>query len=383
MTGPMTGRQRMLAAYRGEKVDRAPIWLREGFPVAEPFPTTDDFAHGWMHDPLYRSLFDDVAPHVAAMRSWGLGGWGNRYLMVPPDRIHTTETRVSPDLIRIDGWIETPRGRLTFVNERRRDDATVWYRQPPVASVEDLKKLAEVPFAVKPSDIDPSIRNYQRAHDEVGEAGVVRMSVSSPIVSLSHCMSFDLFLELTLSQNAFYHELLRELTRRSLALIDAIFQGRKLDTVVNFGGSEQCTPPMMAPRAFDEFVVPYDGAMVARLKEYGILTSCHCHGKISRALRCMIDMGFDGTDPVEPLPAGDLTTRQAREIADGKITVIGNLEWSELCFAEPAQIRQRVREILALGKERLILGTSAAPISWITPRLAENYRAFVEAALDQ
>ncbi len=122
--------------------------------------------------------------------------------------------------------------------------------------------------------------------------------------------------------------------------------------------------------------------MVARLKEYGLITSCHCHGKLSRALHCIRDIGFDGTDPVEPPPAGDLTYAQAREVAGGKVTLIGNIEWSELCFAEPAHIRRRVREVLSLGKERLILSTSAGPIGPITPRIAENYRAFVETALE-
>jgi|YNPNPStandDraft_1061719.scaffolds.fasta_scaffold43469_1 uroporphyrinogen-III decarboxylase len=382
MTATMTGRQRMLAAYRGQPVDRAPIWLREGFPVGEPYPAPDDFSNGWMHEPLYQALYQDIAPHADAMVGWGFGGWGNRYLMVPPDCIHTTERQISPDAIRIYGTITTPRGDLTFINERKRHDATTWYVKPPVETVEDLKKLAEVPFSVSPGDLEPYLAHYQEALDTVGERGVVRTSFSSPIVCISHCMSFDTFLEMTITQNHFFHELLQELTRRGLAIIDALFGGRALDTVVNFGGSEQCTPPMMAPQAFDEFVVPYDGPMVARLKEYGIITSCHCHGKIRHALRCIRDMGFDGTDPVEPPPAGDVTYAEAREIVGDQVTLIGNLEWSELCFAEPAHIRNRVKELLSLGNRRLILSTSAGPTGPITPRLAENYRAFVETALE-
>lgn len=382
MTPTMTGRQRMLAAHRGEPVDRAPIWLREGFPVGERYPAADDFSNGWMHDPLYKALYDDIAPHADVIAGWGFGGWGNRYLMVSPERIHTTETQVSPDVIRIDGVIETPRGDLTFVNERWRHDATVWYLKPPVATLDDLKKLIEAPFAVTPADLEPYLANYERALALVGDAGVVRTGFSSPIVCISHCMHFDAFLEMTITENAFFHELLGELTRRGLAIIDSLFGGRNLDTVVNFGGSEQCTPPMMSYRSFDQFVVPYDGPMVARLKEYGIITSCHCHGKISRALHCIRDMGFDATDPVEPPPAGDVTYAQAREISQGKVTLIGNVEWDQLCFAQADEIRQQVREILALGNDRLILSTSAGPISQITPQIADTYRAFVAAALE-
>jgi uroporphyrinogen-III decarboxylase len=68
--------------------------------------------------------------------------------------------------------------------------------------------------------------------------------------------------------------------------------------------------------------------------------------------------------------------------SSGRVTLIGNLEWDEMCFAEPAHIRQRVKDILSLGKQRLILSTSPGPIGHITPEVAANYRAFVEAALE-
>ena len=378
----MTSKQRLKAALVGEPVDRAPIWLREGFPVAEAYPSQDDFSSAWMWAPLYRELYEHVAPHADAIRSWGIGGWGNRFLMIPPNRIHATERQVSPDVLRSEGYIDTPRGKLPFINEKRRGHDTWWHVKPPVGSLADLIKLSEVPFSVTAEDMAPYAARYEQVYREVGERGLVRMSYSSPIVCISGCMRFDLFLELSLAERGFFHELLAELSRRGVALIDALFQGRELDTLVNFGGSEQCTPPMMAPQAYAEYVAPYDGPMVARLKEYGILTSCHCHGKIAHALRCMIDIGYDGTDPVEPPPAGDVTYAQAREIAGDRITVEGNLEWDEMCFSEPGAIRERVVEILSHGARRLILSTSAGPVSAIDERLAANYRALVDTVLE-
>lgn len=382
MVKTMTGRQRMLAAHRGEAVDRVPIWLREGFPIAQSYPDRDDFGSGWMWDPVYLDLYRHVSPHVDAIASWGLGGWPNRYLMVPPERIHSVETRLSRDVKRFEVSIDTPRGTLVSITEEKRGSDTTWHLKPLVESVEDLKKLAEVPFDVRPSDLDPFVEGFRRVHAQVGDAGIVRTSLSSPIVAISHCMQFQFFLELSITERELFHELLTELTRRNLLLIDAAFNGRHLDTVVNIGGSEQCTPPMMAPRTYDEYVVPYDGAMVTRLKQHGVMSSCHCHGKINYALGCIRDMGFVATDPVEPPPAGDVTYAQARAIADGKVTLIGNLEWDELCFAEPAQIRAHVKEVLSHGPERLILSASAGPICAIDPRLAANYKAMVATALE-
>ena len=381
MNGEMTGKERLTAALKGEPVDRVPIWLREGFPIGESYPEPDDFTRGWQHDQIYQDLFRDISPYADAIYRWGISGWMNRFLMMPPHRIHTRETMVGTDLKRVEGIIDTPRGDLTFVKEVKRGSATGWTAKAPVESVDDLKKLAEVPFEFDPSGIEPSIDVYRRAHEQVGDRGIMRLGISSPIVCISGCMTLEMFLELSLTEKALFHELLEEITRRNLIVIDAVFKGRSLDTIVNFGGSEQCTPPMMRPSAFDEFVVPYDGQLVERLKEYGILVTCHCHGKIRHALRCLIDMGFDSTDPVEPPRAGDVTYAEAREIADGKITLIGNLEWTELAFADAAHIRKRVKDIMELGHDRLILGSSAGPISAITPRLADNYRAWIEAAL--
>jgi uroporphyrinogen decarboxylase len=138
----------------------------------------------------------------------------------------------------------------------------------------------------------------------------------------------------------------------------------------------------MHPESFDEYVVPYDGAIVSYLRERGIPVNCHCHGKISHALRCMINMGFDSTDPTEPPPAGDVTFAEAREIAGDEITLLGNLEFDELENASADHIKKRVREILAFGNRRVIVSASAGPISRVTPRLAENYRAMVDTALE-
>jgi uroporphyrinogen-III decarboxylase len=379
---PMTGKQRLAAALRGEPVDRAPIWLREGFPIGELLPAADDFTQGWQQDPLYQDLYRDIARHADAIRSWPLGGWDNRFLNIPPSAIHTVTRQFSPDVRRIEGYVDTPRGRLTYVNEVKRGHNTVWHVKPLVETLGELEMLAEAPFAIRPADLDEAVRGYQRAHDEVGERGLVRTSLSSPVVCISACMPFQLFLELSLTEGGLFHELCQVVCDRNLAIFDALFRGRQLDTIVNIGGAEQCTPPMMPPQAFDEYVVPYEGPMVARLKEYGIMASCHCHGRIRHALPLLVQMGYDSTDPVEPPPAGDVTYAQARELAQGRITLMGNLEWDELALAEPEHIRARVREILALGTHRLILAASAGPISAITPRIAENYRAWIDAAYE-
>jgi uroporphyrinogen-III decarboxylase len=138
----------------------------------------------------------------------------------------------------------------------------------------------------------------------------------------------------------------------------------------------------MAPQAFDEYVVPYDGAIIKRLKRAGVMVNVHCHGKVRHALKCMAEMGVDSTDPVEPPPAGDVSFEEARGIVGDRMTLVGNLEWDEFTHLTPGEIRKRVRKVCSLGKDRVILAASAGPTTYITPRVADNIKAFVDAGLE-
>ena len=332
----MTGKERMQAALSGDSVDRAPIWLREGFEVDEDAPDSEDFLDGWKSDTVYQDALQYVAPHIDIIRGWSAGHM-NRFLMIPPDYIHRAEPEIQGDEMIRKGFIRTPKGDLPFKGQSKRHNNNHWITEHPVKSIEDLRKVAEIPWKL---DREAVARNaaasYPAALREIGNRGVLRFGVSSPIVVISGLMNLQLFLELSFIYREYMHELLKEITRRSLEVLEVVFGGDKVfDTTANLGGSEQVTPPMMAPEMFDEFVAPYDGPIIAFLKEKGIPVNVHCHGKIRYALNCMREMGVESTDPVEPPPAGDVTFAEAQQIVDGKITLIGNLEFNEFMYLDP------------------------------------------------
>lgn len=391
----MTGKERMLAAICGKEVDRPPIWLREGFNIGgnikgEPLQNlkgmerelSSDFYLGWKDDPLYRELFEYLNSVADTMVSWNIAEHINRFLVIPPEHIRRKIVKIDDCTCIIDGWIETPRGALTFKDKLIRGFNTFWRIDYPVSTVEDLRKMAAIPFHFSPSVLEPYIKAYEEKLHAVGDRGILQIGFPSPIVAISGTMSLEDFLAMSLVEKHFFHELLQEITRRLLIITDAIFANRRLETIVNFGGAEQCTPPLMPPQAFDEFVVPYDGQIIERLKRYNIPVNMHCHGKVRHALGCMKKIGVDSTDPVEPPNGGDVSYSEAREIAGDELTLVGNLEFDELESSTPAEIKERVREIARFGSTRLILAASAGPISKITDQLAENYKTWIEAALE-
>lgn len=378
----MTGYERMSAAHRGDPVDRVPIWLREGFEICDPLPAKEDFLNGWKQSPEYLETLEYVRPHIDLVKNWGVGEVNNRFLMIPPGFIKHESTRIEGNLQVQIGSIKTAKRDLPFKRVWKKHNNNGWMIDPPVSSVEELKMVADIHFDLDTDTIERHISSYAAAKSKLGDRGVLRLSFSSPIVAISGLMTLELFLELSYSERSLFHALLEKITERNLAVVEAVFNGRDFDTTVSFGGSEQCTPPLMHPAAFDELVVPYDGPIIRRIKSLGMPVNVHCHGKVRRALGCMIDMGVDSTDPVEPPPAGDVTFSEARDIAGDDLTIVGNLEWNEFLYLNTHGIRRRVEEICAFGSRRLILSASAGPNTYINGKVAANIRAFVEAGLE-
>jgi len=152
---------------------------------------------------------------------------------------------------------------------------------------------------------------------------------------------------------------------------------------VIFGGSEQCTPPMMRPEAFDEYVVPYEGPLLKQLKGYGVAVESHCHGKVRYALSRMMEIGYDATNPIEPPPQGNVTYAEARALTRDKLTLEGNLEFLEIEYSEPEHIALRVKEIMSLGWDRLIITDAGGLNQAVTERMDMNYRSWVDSYLNE
>jgi uroporphyrinogen-III decarboxylase len=299
--------------------------------------------------------------------------------MIPGKTIESEVLEESRDRRLLKHTVRTPRGELCSVRELRRGQDTGWTVKPLVESREELAMLAEVPFAVDEEAVARGIRNYQEVEAESGNGALPMAALSSPMVCISGCMSLEMFLELSLTDAGWMEELCEEILRRQMAIYSRVFRPG-MRTVMVIGGSEQCTPPLMAPECYDRLVVPFETRLIKFLHGAGIPVQIHCHGKVRHALGCMLREGADATDPVEPPPAGDVTYEEARGIVGQRMTLVGNLEWGMLESARPGEIRLHVRQLLSHGRRRLILAASAGPISAITPRLADNYRAWVDAA---
>ncbi|MFI3213295.1 MAG: uroporphyrinogen decarboxylase family protein [Eubacteriales bacterium] len=233
--------------------------------------------------------------------------------------------------------------------------------------------MAEIPFDIDTKIIDKLFVENLQKKQRLGDRGLLRVFLSSPIVIISGSMDFETFLEMSIVERVYFKQLLEIITQRQMKLLDTILSKYDYDICFWFGGSEQCTPPMMSPYTFDEFVVPYDKQIVSLLKGYDKIVGIHTHGKVKHALQGMIECGYDATDPVEPPPQGDVTLQEALDITKAKMTLMGNLQWSELERGNQNAIREKTMEILKHKNERIIMTASAGPMSFMEKNLIENY----------
>src|SRR3990172_2315575 len=102
---PMTGRERLLTAYRGGLPDRTPVAIRGVYPLNP----------GWVarkHE-SYRPLIEYVREHADLVELYGPRQSRCRFLTQLGDLPCGSETKeLSPDRTETVNWIETPAGPI-------------------------------------------------------------------------------------------------------------------------------------------------------------------------------------------------------------------------------------------------------------------------------
>jgi len=134
---------------------------------------------------------------------------------------------------------------------------------------------------------------------------------------------------------------------------------------------------------FDQFILGYEGRLWKMVRDAGQIVWVHCHGKVRTVIDDFVQGGVQLLDPVEPPPQGDIDVGEAKQRAvAGPMTLIGNIEFSDLCQLSADEIEARVeRAVCEGGRQHFILGASDFPISAIDDRLKENLICFIEAGI--
>lgn len=366
----MNGRQRLLAALRGEPVDRMPIWLL--FPYHPTGYYVDVRAHA-----AYRPVVERIeAAGVTIDRR-------NPCVALFADEVEDRRESWDGGHRRIISW----RGRsVEAVTERIRTERSVSTRvQPLLQNDADLEFFLDLPLNDDPRAIrhalDAQYAGLRAERDALPPTiGGTMFDCGEPINALYHAADLESYAIWSLTHadaiEAWLHR-----RQRALEVVYDWALATGLADCFFLVGSELAAPPLVSTNCFERWVQPFARALIDRIRRAGSLSIQHFHGQIRQLLPYFKDMAPDAIHTIEAPPVGDCTLAQAYAGLGTGITLIGNIQYDCFRSATPATMREMVDAVLdEVAGRRFILSPTAGPFDEDpSGRLIDNYLAFIEA----
>ncbi len=381
--------RRVCGTYRREKVDRIPIispipWSPHGDIDAVEFGD-------WRDEERFRRIARlvqqhcDVRPpynHVSVPRVFEPQSY-QRFLEAPQDYVEVLPTeRVSDIRTRHVTLLHTPKGDLRWVYEEDAGIFTLWDMERPIKTLEDVDRLLSVPQKFVPPA--PSEFEAARKHRaEMGANAVGGAGINSMVAMLVGIMDYELVLEWMMTEPQAIQRLADAWLERVGERVDYLL-AQGVGPFWHFNGVERASPPMMGPRQWEKWVVPYDGEIMRRIKaaDPQARIHVHCHGKVRTLLDSFVAMGVDSTDPVEPPPQGDADIDEVKRTYDGKMVFYGNIEFLYMETCQPDELEEMVRYAIEVnGKRNIVLMPSSGPHERPSDLMLANAERYIEAGL--
>ncbi|MBN1349484.1 hypothetical protein JXJ21_08755 [candidate division KSB1 bacterium] len=358
----MTPRERLLATARGDWADRVPLFL-EGF----HFTSADE-----INETAKRKIFERISEQIHFFHS--IPSYINRYLVTPPQCIKTVSQKRENGNVTTTSVISTPKGKLTAVTSENTVSRTLWTIKYPVETLVDIEKIRLIRWELPEELVPPGLANLPAGFNA---RGIVHTGVSSPFVCVAGMMPYDTFLEFCASELNLLRELSEQCMERILRILDVLLAQNTIEWVW-MGGCEWITPPMASAEIYDALVQQFEKPVIARIHAAGAISHVHCHGNVRTTLEKVIARGGDFFEPVEPPPDGDISFAEAKALANGRITLAGNIESRILENDNAAAVERATRAAFEGGKYRMVLRNTACPISLMTPRMIQNYHRLID-----
>jgi uroporphyrinogen-III decarboxylase len=381
--------RRMWGVYRREKVDRIPITS----PISwGPTHDIDSVEFGdWRDEERFRRVArlvqkycDPKPPHnrVSIPRVFAPQSY-QRFLEAPQEYVEELPVeRVSKIRTRHVTLLHTPKRDLKWVVEKDEGIFTDWDIEKPVKTIEDAEALLSVPCPFNKPD-PAEFDEFRKHRAEMGRYAIGGGGVNSMVAMLCGIMDYELLLEWLMTEPEMIKRLADAWLQRVGERVDYLLS-QGVGPFWHFNGVERAAPPMMGPKQWNQWVVPYDGEIMRRIKaaDPEARIHVHCHGKMRTLLDSFVAMGVDSTDPVEPSPQGDADIAEVKRVYDGKMVFVGNIEFLWMETAQPDEMESRVRHAIeASGKRNLILMTSAGPHERPSDLCLANAERYIEAGL--
>ena len=368
----MTSRERLLAALECKKTDRVPISTYElcGY-------NSISFEN---IQPSYAKLMQAIREKTDAVTMWN-----------PTSDEVIAQTAAVPDMTvkekregKVTTYTKTLRigGReLTQVMKVEDDIITVWQVKHWCDSLEDVDAFLSLPY--EPVTYDFS--DYARISSETGEHGIIMLTLADPMCVAAELMSFGDYTVWALTEQEHFQKTLDKIHARNMQNYKRMLDTQAVD-LYRIVGPEYCTPPYLPPYLFERYVEPYVKDITDLIHSYGKKVRIHSHGKVGGVLPSMLRTGADAVDPMEDIPDGDISLRDAKRLLQGKMCIFGNIELKMLEHATARQVCDYVDYCMDSAKDGygFVIMPTASPINIpLSEKTRDNYLAFIERAAEK
>jgi hypothetical protein len=363
----MTSRQRLLAAYRQEPVDRLPLHVRGVRPWDEQWVATRDAS--------YAPLIEAVAEQGDYVDSWGARG--GIFLSAYEGCSGESWTEDRPDWVAHYRVTTTPGGDLRTCHLSSKRGLPGMQMEYAVKTLEDVEKVLSVPYV----PWQPDCAGFHQMAAAMGERGLVQCGIHNAISWLHDLMGSERLALWSLDHRARLEEVLWIFHQRCLDLLDWLIE-QKVGPVFAMNGEEYVTPPLHSAQDFRALVVAPEQQLAERIHDAGCLLHVHCHGPLGHVLEDFLTLGCDCLHPLEAPPLGDVPLVDAKRRIGHRICLEGNIQIGDLYAAPTEQIVAEVRHNREItGDQGYILCPTASPHTTVlTDQTIRNYLALIKAA---
>ena len=384
----MNGKQRIHAAMRHEPVDRVPVMcqlaighylLNTDLTPVEVWFTSEGFAEALVTlQERYR--FDGILINLLGTDP----DW-----MRHVDRIETAEDGAQTVFFNNGDTARCPADdnvhHLPVGGQRRPtlaevDPDRIYYDDPHgLGGLKYPYYFGLEPYEADPDDYWPDYvwRTIDRVLERVGQTVSVHSEIFSPWTHLMELFGYEQALMYMLDDPAKIHAILAAYARGTADL--GVRQARRGVEAVLIS-SAFAGGGFISPRQYEEFVLPYEQEVVARIHEEGVPVYTHTCGDIGGRLEQMAATGIDGIDTLDPPPLGSIDLEDAKRRVGDRLFFKGNVDpVNTLLNKSRDEVRRDALWRLEVGSRGggYILSSACS----VSPRVPpENLAALVEAS---
>lgn len=319
---PLTSRERLRRCYNHQEQDRPGVYIRTYWPS---------------NDPSYDPVKAYVKEHTDLKIPVDLQG-----LETAP-RVTSHREPYSDDFAREIAIVHTPRGDV-------RASWLIGLRLLPgyceehfIKSVEDAEKWLSLPLPEPVGDAN----RFHAAEKEVGDRGIVDGCLGNCaggfVADLFGSEAFAIF---SITNRDLIHALCQ---RQQQIILNRVKRALSLGIGPYFSilGQEMIVPPLHGPADFADFCTHYDRPIYDLIHEAGGRIHVHCHSRIGQVFQSFVDSGVDVLHPFEAPPMGDITAKDAKRLARGRMCLEGNIQIADMYEQTTRQITEQTAALIA------------------------------------